>query len=114
MRRPIVCCLLLAMVLFSASVLTRSAPTAQETTPVKEVALNYVAPKARFSGISKTMLGHLEDEMRELGIHDAFLTSTETAHRFYLSAGWTDVLSGGSDVEMFGLTRVYPMAKTLY
>jgi GNAT superfamily N-acetyltransferase len=79
-----------------------------------EIQLNYVAPKARFSGISKTMLGHLEDEMRELGISDAFLTSTETAHRFYLSAGWTDVLSGGSDGEMFGLTRVYPMAKTLY
>jgi GNAT superfamily N-acetyltransferase len=79
-----------------------------------EIQLNYVAPKARFSGISKTMLEHLEDEMRERGIRDGHLTSTETAHRFYLSAGWADIVGGDSDAETFGLTRVYPMAKTLY
>jgi GNAT superfamily N-acetyltransferase len=79
-----------------------------------EIQLNYVAPKARFSGVSKTMLEHLEEEMRERGMRDARLTSTETAHRFYLSAGWVDVLAGGGEGEMFGLTRVYPMTKTLY
>src|SRR5258708_821417 len=72
-----------------------------------EIQLNYVAPKARFSGVSKTMLEHLEEGMRERGIRDGRLTSTETAHRFYLSAGWADVLGGGGNAEMFGLTRVY-------
>lgn len=74
-----------------------------------EIQLNYIAPKARFSGISKSMLGHLEDEMRARGMAEGRLTSTETAHRFYLSAGWTDM---GAPEEMFG-TRCYPMAKRL-
>jgi hypothetical protein len=60
------------------------------------------------------MLQYLKDEMRERSIRDAQLSSTETAHRFYMSAGWADVLDGGSGGETFGLTRVYPMAKTLY
>src|SRR5947209_3763257 len=42
-----------------------------------EIQLNYVAPQARFSGVSKTMLENLEDEMRECGIRDARLNSTE-------------------------------------
>jgi len=60
-----------------------------------EIQLNYVAPQAWFSGVSKTMLPHLEDEMRELGIRNARLTTTETAHRLYVTAGWSDVLAGG-------------------
>ena len=80
-----------------------------------EIQLNYVAPKARFSGVSKTMLEHLEDEMRELGIRDARLTSTETAPPFLCDRRMRrDVLAGGSDGEVFGLTRVYPMTKPLY
>ncbi len=81
-----------------------------------EIQLNYVAPEARFSGISKTMLAHIESEMRERGIRNARLNSTETAHRFYLSAGWADRADESSPpagVEIFGL-RAHPMTKTLY
>jgi GNAT superfamily N-acetyltransferase len=81
-----------------------------------EIQLNYVAPKARFRGVSKTMLERLEDEMRERGIRDARLNSTATAHRFYLSAGWADRADGGNTpvgMEVFGM-RAYPMMKTLY
>jgi hypothetical protein len=79
-----------------------------------EIQLNYVAPKARFAGVSKMMLVGLEEEMRDRGIRNARLTSTETAHRFYLSAGWSDLPEGAEGPGMFGLTRAYPMAKTLY
>ena len=79
-----------------------------------EIQLNYVAPQARFTGISKTMLENLEDEMRERGIRNAHLNSTETAHRFYLSAGWADDNSAADGVEMFGGMPAYPMTKTLY
>jgi GNAT superfamily N-acetyltransferase len=78
-----------------------------------EIQLNYVAPKARFSGVSKLMLENLEDEMRERGIRNAHLNSTETAHRFYLSAGWVDDGSDADRPVLFGL-RAYPMTKTLY
>ena len=60
------------------------------------------------------MLENLEDEMRERGIRNARLNSTETAHRFYLSAGWADDRHAADGVEMFGGMRAYPMTKTLY
>lgn len=74
-----------------------------------EITLNYVAPAARFRGITKAMLAHLEEAMRHRGIREAYLSSTETAHRLYLSAGWVDRSDPG---EKFGIMN-YPMTKTL-
>lgn len=55
-----------------------------------EIALNYVAPEGRFQGVSRAMLRTLEDTARELGCHRVTLTSTFTAHDFYLAAGYAD------------------------
>jgi GNAT superfamily N-acetyltransferase len=53
-----------------------------------EITLNYVSPDARFAGVSKALLNRLEAKALELGNHTCTLTSTETARRFYLSAGY--------------------------
>jgi GNAT superfamily N-acetyltransferase len=55
-----------------------------------EIALNYVAPDGRFQGISRSMLQTLEQTARELGHRRVTLTSTFTAHDFYISAGYAD------------------------
>ena len=74
-----------------------------------EVLLNYVAPEARFSGVSKALLTHMEGEMRHRGLREARLESTKTAHDFYLAAGWRDRSGTGA---CFGLDCL-PMAKML-
>jgi predicted GNAT family acetyltransferase len=53
-----------------------------------EITLNYVSPDARFAGVSKALLNRLETKALELGNTTCTLTSTETARRFYLSAGY--------------------------
>jgi GNAT superfamily N-acetyltransferase len=55
-----------------------------------EIALNYVSPDGRFQGISRAMLRTLEQTARELGQTRVALTSTFTAHDFYLAAGFAD------------------------
>ena len=55
-----------------------------------EIGLNYVAPSHRFAGVSKAMLAALEERIRQSGASLAKLTSTSTAHRFYLANGWQD------------------------
>ena len=55
-----------------------------------EITLNYVLPDARFQGISKALLQQLEAKALELGNGMCSLTSTETARRFYLSAGYKE------------------------
>lgn len=55
-----------------------------------EIALNYVSPDGRFRGISRAMLQTLEQTARELGHRRVTLTSTFTAHDFYLAAGYAD------------------------
>ncbi len=52
------------------------------------VALNYVAPEARFTGISKALLVRLEAELVGLGFAEGHLEATATARRFYEKAGW--------------------------
>jgi GNAT superfamily N-acetyltransferase len=52
------------------------------------IGLNYVAPEARSSGVSRQMLTHLEHEARGFGLARVFLTSTATARNFYLAAGY--------------------------
>lgn len=55
-----------------------------------EIVLNYVAPEARFRGVSKSIVGALEAHLRSLGFIESKLTSTRTAHAFYLSMGYRD------------------------
>ncbi|WP_244617249.1 GNAT family N-acetyltransferase [Pleomorphomonas diazotrophica] len=52
--------------------------------------LNYVTPEARFRGISKAILRSLEAYLRDLVHTECRLTSTETAHAFYLAMGYGD------------------------
>jgi len=53
------------------------------------IALNYVAPEARFSGVSKALLASLEARLRGLGFEQGQLEATATARRFYQAAGWS-------------------------
>jgi GNAT superfamily N-acetyltransferase len=75
-----------------------------------EITLNYVAPDARFRGFSRAMLKALEARAAERGNSRCTLTSTETAHRFYLSGGYVD---DGTAAGTFGTRSGYPMFKRL-
>jgi GNAT superfamily N-acetyltransferase len=55
-----------------------------------EILLNYVSPDGRLQGISRAMLDTLERAARAHGCCRVTLTSTFTAHDFYLGAGYTD------------------------
>ena len=56
-----------------------------------EILLNYVAPDARFRGVSKTVLMVLETWLEASGIDACRLDSTATARRFYLDRGYQEV-----------------------
>ena len=73
------------------------------------ITLNYVSPHARFRGVSRALLRALEARAAERGNTRCVLESTETARRFYLSAGYTE---HGPPIVMFG-TPCYPMSKCL-
>ena len=75
---------------------------------VGEIRLNYVAPDARFSGVSKAMLAALEAYLFEQGADTSRLSSTVTARDFYLAAGYRD---GGDPVA--GMQACRPMTKPL-
>src|SRR3712207_7376537 len=49
------------------------------TTRAGEITLNYVSPKARFRGVSKALIEHLEAQARQPGLDRCTLNSTETA-----------------------------------
>ena len=74
------------------------------------ITLNYVAPDARFRGISRTLLSRLEARAAERGNSRCTLTSTETAHRFYQSAGY---VGDGAPTGEFGTNLGYPMSKQI-
>lgn len=74
-----------------------------------EITLNYVLPEARFRGVSKAMLSALEQYLRAEGHARSRLSSTRTAHRFYLAAGYVDA---GKPRSGRGLTA-FPMIKEL-
>lgn len=59
------------------------------TTAGGEIALNYVAPEARFRGLSKAMLDHMEADLVSRGFAQGRLKATRTARQFYLAQGWT-------------------------
>ena len=55
-----------------------------------DITLNYVLPAARFRGVSRALLAALEQRAREKGNTRCTLRSTETARRFYRSAGYIE------------------------
>jgi GNAT superfamily N-acetyltransferase len=55
-----------------------------------EIVLNYVAPEARFTGVSKALLAAIESYLLDEGVKEARLSSTLTARRFYLEAGYRE------------------------
>jgi GNAT superfamily N-acetyltransferase len=79
-------------------------------TDAGEITLNYVAPDARFRGVSRALLSALEARAVERGNSRCTLTSTETAHRFYQSAGYRD---DGAPTGKFGTSSGYPMSKEI-
>jgi GNAT superfamily N-acetyltransferase len=79
-------------------------------TDAGEITLNYVAPDARFRGVSRALLGALEARAAERGNARCTLTSTETAHRFYRSGGYVD---NGAPTGNFGTASGYPMSRRL-
>jgi hypothetical protein len=70
------------------------------------ILLNYVSPRHRFAGVSKAMLAALETG---LGPGEARLDSSQTARRFYLSAGWQE----SGPPEPYRFVPGYPMRKML-
>jgi GNAT superfamily N-acetyltransferase len=79
-------------------------------TDAGEITLNYVSPDARFCGVSRALLVALETRALERGTDRCTLLSTETAHRFYRSAGY---IENGAPQGKFGTTSSYPMSKRL-
>jgi N-acetylglutamate synthase-like GNAT family acetyltransferase len=53
-----------------------------------KITLNYVAPEARFRGVSKALVGRLEAIAAELGLEQCSLESTQTALLFYRELGY--------------------------
>ena len=76
-----------------------------------EITLNYMSPDARFRGVSKAILNQLEAKALELGNNACALTSTETAGRFYLSAGYGQF---GPPEPSIGKGSSYRMVKQLF
>ncbi len=82
-----------------------------EVTDAGEINLNYVAPEARFRGVSRQIMAALEARARERGNMRCILTSTETARQFYLSGGYTQ--EGEPILRFPGDCPGYRMTKTL-
>jgi predicted GNAT family acetyltransferase len=78
--------------------------------PGGRIVLNYVAPWARARGVSKGMMRALEAVAAGQGETRCTLTSTVTAHAFYLALGYTDV---GTQVASFGGKPAYPMQREI-
>jgi GNAT superfamily N-acetyltransferase len=74
------------------------------------IALLYVSPDARFSGISKALLAVLEREAIATGIRVLKLESSITALRFYERSGYS---SAGCPAKGFGITSCHPMSRQL-
>lgn len=78
-------------------------------TDAGHITLNYVAPDARFRGVSRALLAALEARAVERGSIRCTLDSTETAREFYLANGY--VIDGPPN-HKYG-TGGYPMSKPL-
>ena len=78
--------------------------------PNGDIGLNYVAPWARFQGVSKGLLHALETQASKYGATECTLISTKTAHRFYQARGYTDT---GPPVPSFAGTLAFPMRRQI-
>jgi GNAT superfamily N-acetyltransferase len=66
-------------------------------TDAGEILLNYVAPDARWCGVSKSMLAYMEAEAIRRGVSECRLESTVTARPFYEAHGYlTDPKASGA------------------
>jgi GNAT superfamily N-acetyltransferase len=74
-----------------------------------ETNVNYVAPEARFRGVSKALMAVLEQHAIECDNGVCVLLSTGTARRFYQSLGYVE---SGAPIKRFG-TDGFPMRKEL-
>lgn len=75
-----------------------------------EIKLNYVSPDARFQGVSSALVAAIEAEAERWGLIRLTLSSTATAHRFYLERGFKDM----GEPETGRLKdSIYPMVKAL-
>jgi GNAT superfamily N-acetyltransferase len=74
-----------------------------------EITLNYVAPEARFRGVSRAILAALESRAMRRGCVRCTLTSTGTALRFYRAHGYVEDRPA---VVEFGMSG-HPMSKAL-
>ena len=72
------------------------------------ITLLYVAPDARFRGVSKGLLASLENEAIARGLRELKLESSLTALQFYSRCGYT---SSGPSTNGFGVTTCYPMSR---
>lgn len=79
-------------------------------TDAGEINMNYVSPDAQFRGVSRTLIGALEDRAREQGNARCHLSSTQTARHFYHRLGYAE---DGPAACKFGTTGSYPMSKAL-
>ena len=75
-----------------------------------EIGLLYVAPSARFRGVSKALLAALEERASSWGLKRMTAASSFTALPFYRAGGYE---RDGEPVAGFGVTRMWPVAKTL-
>jgi predicted GNAT family acetyltransferase len=73
------------------------------------IALNYVSPTARFQGVSKALLTHMEQVLIAQGQQEAFLEATATALKFYERMGWHTNGPQATGRRVNG----YPMSKAL-
>ena len=58
------------------------------------ILLNYVAPAARWRGVSKLLLNRMESDLLALGCDLSRLESSVTARMFYRAEGYVDDDSG--------------------
>ena len=74
-----------------------------------ELALCYVLPEVRFTGVGKSLLSAMESHAMQSGITELRLSSTSTAKAFYLRNGFTP--NGTPEIE-FGI-QAFPLVKQL-
>lgn len=75
-----------------------------------EIGLLYVAPSARFRGVSKALLAALEERAAAWRLRRVTANSSYTALPFYRARGYEH---DGEPVQGFGVTRMWPVVKTL-
>lgn len=74
------------------------------------IVLNYVAPWARFQGVSKSLVRAMETRAAASGHALCTLTSTVTAHAFYRGCGYEDA---GEPIRSFGGKPAFPMRRAI-